>query len=298
MAISSPASLDRAQLERLYERAQASRWTLSRAAFAAAIEASVQKGLADRARDRAAVDAYLASLHVEDLALACACAEGHEPAWEHVMREHRAALGRAAEAIDGSGGGRELADSLFADLFGLAGAEGTRRSLLRYFHGRSSLATWLRAVLAQRHVDRIRASRRTAPLPDDDAALPDRRAGADPEAARQTQLMRGAMQAAVEALAPRDRLRLNCYYAQELTLAEIGRLLGEHEATVSRHLARTRRSLRDAVDRHLADRHQLDAPAIRQCWQVVMQDSGSLDLREWLHDPPVRKIDAPERSKT
>ena len=47
--------------------------------------------------------------------------------------------------------------------------EGQRQSLFRYFQGRSSLATWLRAVLAQRYVDRQRAQRRLAPLADDDA---------------------------------------------------------------------------------------------------------------------------------
>ena len=46
--------------------------------------------------------------------------------------------------------------------------EGQRQSLFRYFQGRSSLATWLRAVLAQRYVDRQRALRRLAPLADGD----------------------------------------------------------------------------------------------------------------------------------
>jgi DNA-directed RNA polymerase specialized sigma24 family protein len=41
---------------------------------------------------------------------------------------------------------------LYADLYS--------KSLFRYFQGRSSLATWLRAVLSQRYVDRIRANRR------------------------------------------------------------------------------------------------------------------------------------------
>ena len=80
------------------------------------------------------------------------------------MREHRPGLYRAADAIAPGGNGRELADSLYADLFGLQSQGGERRSLFRYFHGRSSLATWLRAVLAQRHVDGIRTGRRFEPL--------------------------------------------------------------------------------------------------------------------------------------
>ena len=45
--------------------------------------------------------------------------------------------------------------------------DGERQSLLRYFHGRSSLGTWLRALLAQRQVDRIRQTLRLDSLPAD-----------------------------------------------------------------------------------------------------------------------------------
>ena len=63
-------------------------------------------------------------------------------------------MGSAGEAR-----ARELADSLYAELYGLNGAGGARgRALLDYFHGRSKLATWLRTVLAQRHVDALRAA--------------------------------------------------------------------------------------------------------------------------------------------
>ncbi len=92
------------------------------------------------------------------------------------MREYRPVLYRSADAIDPGGGARELADSIYADLFGLQERDGERRSLFRYFHGRSSLATWLRAVLAQRLVDRVRSTRRLTPL--DSAAKRTSAAGA------------------------------------------------------------------------------------------------------------------------
>ena len=50
--------------------------------------------------------------------------------------------------------------------------------------------------------------------------------------------MRRSVTAAVAAPEPRDRLRLRCYYAQDPTLAQIGRMLSESEATASRHLSR------------------------------------------------------------
>src|SRR5713226_2107978 len=74
----------------------------------------------------------------------------------------------AAPSLSSGRRARDLADSLYAELFGLRSGGDTRQSLFRYFHGRSSLTTWLRAVLAQRHVDRIRAQRRVEPLPERD----------------------------------------------------------------------------------------------------------------------------------
>ena len=71
---------------------------------------------------------------------------------------------------------RDLADSLYGELFGLDVRDGERRSHFRYFHGRSSLSTWLRAVLSQRHVDRLRSVRRQDPLPEDEAPGAIRRA--------------------------------------------------------------------------------------------------------------------------
>src|SRR6185437_4123563 len=126
--------------------------------------------------------------------------------WEHFMREQRPILYRSAGAID-SAGGRELADSLYADLYGIADRGGTRRSLFRHFHGRSSLATWLRAVLAQRHVDRIRATRRLEPLPDDESpgAIASRQEPVDPERRRYLALVERALTQAVAGLAARDR---------------------------------------------------------------------------------------------
>ena len=197
-----------------------------------------------------------------------------------------------------SDGGRELADSLYGDLFGTSETPAERRSLFRYFHGRSSLSTWLRAVLAQRHVDRIRATRRLDPLPDEDsaAALPHPSTHPDPERGRWLEAMRRAMTAAIAALEPRDRLRLACYYGQDLTLAQIGRSLGEHEATVSRHLTRCRREVRDGVERYLRERVGLNAETVAVCLASVLQDAGSLDVAELMGATADRKKPDSDRS--
>jgi hypothetical protein len=75
----------------------------------------------------------------------------------------------------------------------------------------------------------------------------------------------------LDALAPRDRLRLAYYYAEGLTLVEIGRLMGEHEATVSRKLERTRRELRQQIDSALRGR-KLSEAQLRLCYDYAREE--------------------------
>ncbi|HVG55533.1 MAG TPA: sigma-70 family RNA polymerase sigma factor [Vicinamibacterales bacterium] len=272
--------LDDRVVRQLYRQSNAERWGLTVDRFRFALEESVAR--AQQAHGD--VERYLTALHLEDLALAAACADGVETAWDHFVREHRPVLYRAADAIDRTGAAREAADSLYAELFGLTEREGERRSLFRYFHGRSSLATWLRAVLSQRYVDSIRRTRRLEPLPDEDAAdaLPSRtQQTPEPDRHRFVSVIAAAIAAAVGRLDARDRLRLACYYAQDLTLAQIGRLLREHEATASRHLAKSRRAIREDVERQLRGQGLSEAE-VEECFASVAADPGPLNVSNLL----------------
>ena len=154
----------------LYERAGAARWKLSRERFATALGRSCAHRFGQPSSAApSAVRAYLDSLHVRDLALACACRDGIDTAWDEFVRDIQPRVRAAAIAIAGPSGA-DLADTLLGDLYGTTSREGARRSLLEYFHGRSQLTTWLRTVLAQRHVDEVRRQRREVPLEDPVAA--------------------------------------------------------------------------------------------------------------------------------
>lgn len=251
-----------AKIEWLYAQSKAGRWGLSRERFAASLERSAEKRLSSGNLSPEMLDEYFGALHLEDLALATACMEDCEPAWDHFVSTFRPYLRAAAAAVlrcsSASPEACDLADSLFAELYGLADGARRERSLFRYFHGRSSLKTWLRAVLAQRHIDAIRAGRRFESLDDDDA-----KQGAtkipkavsvqpsDPHRERYVSIFVRALQTALAALDPRDGQRLRLYYAQQQTLAEIGRQLSEHESSVSRNLDRIRLALRRAVEETL-----------------------------------------------
>jgi RNA polymerase sigma-70 factor (ECF subfamily) len=217
-----------------------------------------------------------------DLELARLCADGDERAWERFVREYRPLLYRAADALDHTQGARDIADSLYADLYGIKTSDGERKSLFRYYQGRSSLATWLRAVLAQRYVDRVRVLRKMdSPLAEDAAV---HTGEPDPERARYVVLVQRALRRAVAGLTARDRLRLGCYYVQELTLAETGRLMNESEATSSRRLARSRATLRQDVEQKLREEDGLNDTQIAECFASVADDPGPLDLKQVIYE--------------
>jgi RNA polymerase sigma-70 factor (ECF subfamily) len=296
-ALQFPASLA-AAVERCWRKAAVpADWNLTREQFQAALERSAARRFAGAASDPKKIDAYLESLHAADLALAVACSLGNPAAWDFFMAQFRPELYRAARAIVGHAAARDadardLADSLYADLYGLPAdreassreSDGRRKSLFEYFHGRSKLATWLHAVLAQRHVDEIRRARKTESLEDDAGELRDDVHNALHEksaAARVTNpaldhgraanlaILQAALAAAIGLLDPRDRLRLAYYYADDRTLAEIGRLLGEHEATVSRKLDRTRRDVRAHVETSLRDGKKWSGAQVCACLECA-----------------------------
>jgi len=102
----------------------------------------------------------------------------------------------------------------------------------------------------------MRVARRVEPLPEEMASITPFELP-DSECPKYVEFLRTALEHALDQLAPRDRLRLGLYYAQQLTLAEAGRVLKEHEATVSRNLARTRHAVRDEVEKKLHGRRIL-----------------------------------------
>lgn len=305
-------------IEALYAESSCARWGLSRERFAASLHRSAEKRFRDGRPDISEVETYLKLLHLEDLALACACGEGIESAWEFFVEHFRQDLRGASRAILRASGvgndarAEELADSLYAELYGVRSAgAGRGKSLFEYFHGRSKLSTWLRAVLAQRHVDLLRADRGNISLdapPDgreDGPALePVQRtnpAPADPDRAKILARLDRALHQALAALAPRDRMLLACYYVDELTLAEIGRTVGEHESTVSRQLERTRRALREsvtealrrgtpAIDGHARDPGLADAQ-VELAFEYAVED-WAFDLSRALSNPE-NAIDTP-----
>jgi RNA polymerase sigma-70 factor, ECF subfamily len=187
---------------------------------------------------------FSASSHLEDLLLARACALGREPAWDRFLVLYRAKLyGFAAAIAKEDSKARELADSVYADLFGTRESQdGQRISKLQSYSGRGSLEGWLRTVLAQEYVNHFRRERKFVSFDEtiDSGAQ-------DPLQAPEQPLLAKVTDAALASLSNEDRLLLSAYYLDGRTLAEIGRMLSLHESSISRRLEKILSTLRKRI---------------------------------------------------
>ena len=252
-------SLDRALAAELWRGCDAARWGLTRDEFEQIlVDAGTAQnfGLAEASNATPATPkqqaVFFRSLCVADFALARACARGNERAWEHLVAAYRQPLTRAAIAITGSETlGCDLADQLYAELYGLNVREGQRRCPLLSYRGRGSLMGWLRTTLAQRHVDHYRRTRREEPIEELDSPAPE---PLPQTPARELSLLERAIEQAVSSCNAEERYLLAAYYLDGQTLLEIARVLGVHEATVSRRLHRTADQIRKQILKKLQRR--------------------------------------------
>ena len=221
---------------------------------------------------------FYRALQLADLALAQACALGREAAWQQFVARFRSPLRQAAVGITGSSSlGEELADSLYAELYGLAERDGQRRSPLASYSGRGSLMGWLRTTLAQRHIDHHRRTHRESPLPEyetaQESAFSAATAEATPNAAELLHLTH-ALRRVLTGLDPEERFLLSSYYLDQRTLLEISRLLRVHEATVSRKLKR----LSADVQKQLLKQLQANGLSKRAAEEAMGTDPRDLSL--------------------
>ncbi len=264
-------------MEELFREGAAAIPGLERDRFFAALRRSLEKS----ATADSAAAAFLRGLRVRDLALATACAAGSAAAWQTFTTEMRAPLRAAGRAMAGDRG-EELADELFGELYT------AREKKLATFGGRSSLAGWLRAVLYQTYIDKLRTEKRMTSL---DAEREDSASGSpaqdlpapaapDPvEQSEYSRIARGALERALAALPPRQKLLLDFYYSQGLTLREAAALVKVHEATASRELDRARATLKKHLTEILSGEYRLGEQEMRQCLYTAAQ-SGMVWTQE------------------
>ncbi len=267
-------------LTELYRKAGAEKFGLTQQDFVIILQEVAAKYLrADAAPSE--ILGFLASLRVEELVLARACAQGHETAWELFLNRYREKLYRAAYSIaQEDSAARDLADSLYADLYGTRTTDGGRISKLNSYTGRGSLEGWLRAVLAQEYVNRYRRQHRLVSLDEQtEAGVQFQTEEPDPAQALDARVEKATDQA-LASLAAEDKFILASYYLDGRTLAEIARLLGVHESTISRKLEKITSSARKSILAGLIKRGMSPKDA-KQAMEVEVSEI-SLDVRRRL----------------
>lgn len=225
-------------------------------------------------------EAFWRALHLEDLGLAQGCALGRDAAWQRFISQFRMPLIRTSQGLTRSAAlGEELADALYAELFGIAERDGERRSPLERYSGRGSLLSWLRAMMVQQRVNQYRKTHRETPLDEIEPAAPPPQ---DPEPDA-SQNLRMALPDALAGLAAEERFLLSAYYLDGHTLLEVSRVLGVHEATVSRKLKRATKHVRTKLLRALAAR----GLSRRAAEEALGSDPRDVDvnLRKLLQNP-------------
>jgi RNA polymerase sigma-70 factor, ECF subfamily len=191
---------------------------------------------------------FFLSLRVEELALARACAAGSNSAWEIFLTRYREKLYLSALRIAREdSAARELADTLYADLYGTNTRDGLRVSKLASYTGRGSLEGWLRTVLAQEYINRYRRAKRLVSLEEESEEGIQFRAPEPEPAPPADNRLAQATDEVLAMLSAEDRMVLSAYYLDERTLAEIARMLRVHESTISRKLDKLAKSLRKQI---------------------------------------------------
>src|ERR1700683_4703769 len=243
-----PAGLESVMLD-LYQKSHGEDFGLSRGQFADILKEVAAKylplGTLLGGTHERELEEFLRNLRVEDLALARACAIGSEPAWDVFLLRYRGKLyDIAAYITKESSAARDLADSLYADLYGTGSHDGQRVSKLESFTGRGSLEGWLRTVLAQEFVNRYRRAKRLVSL-DEEVEDGAQFAAPEPElVSTADSRLESSTDAALAGLSSEDRFVLAAYYLDGRTLAEVARMVGVHESTISRKLEKLAKSLR------------------------------------------------------
>jgi len=247
----------------LFQRSGGSAYGLSLSQFASILENVVRRTDGMSGSSKQQIVAFLSTLKLDELALAQGCAAGNQHAWDVFLTKYRESIYQSARSIArNETTGRDLADSLHAELYGLGPAD-DRRSKLALYSGRGSLAGWLRMVLAQSYINQIRTGKRLVSIEEEEEEHGRQFPAAATEiAAPADSRIKDAIDEVLTALSPEERFLLSSYFLDGRRLAEIGRTLGVHESTISRKMEKllsdVRKRIRKALERRGMSRRQAE----------------------------------------
>lgn len=171
----------------------------------------------------------------DDAALLAGAADGNEAAFRLLVERHLSGLLVLAR--------RMLRDDAEAE-------DVTQEALLKLWRSREALEVgayglrpWLRRVVSNLCIDKMRSSRRFTVTDD----VPERAEPADQLTQVEAQDASARVEAAIKGLPDRQRTALTLFHYEGLSQVEVGRIMGASDEAVESLLARARRSLKVAL---------------------------------------------------
>lgn len=171
----------------------------------------------------------------DDAALLAGAADGNEAAFRSLVERHLSGLLVLAR--------RMLRDDAEAE-------DVTQEALLKLWRSREALEVgayglrpWLRRVVSNLCIDKMRSSRRFTVTDD----VPERAEPADQLTQVEAQDASARVAAAIKGLPDRQRTALTLFHYEGLSQVEVGRIMGASDEAVESLLARARRSLKVAL---------------------------------------------------
>ncbi|HVH89512.1 MAG TPA: sigma-70 family RNA polymerase sigma factor [Terriglobales bacterium] len=276
--------IDLRQAAELYDRSGASAYSISQEQFLDILRRVVSRTEEVTGATPEEIAAFLSSLRIDELALAHGCVGGDQHAWDVFLTRYRESIYQSARSITRSESiGRELADSLYAELYGLGPPE-ERRSKLALYSGRGSLAGWLRMVLAQSYVNQIRTGKRLVSIEEEEEEHGMQFAAAETVAPAQIDArVKESVDMILASVSVEERFLLSSYFLDGCRLAEIGHMLGVHESTISRKLEKLLKELRKRTRKEL-ERRGMSRRQAQEAMEADVRDLG-LDVRSRLQPP-------------
>lgn len=227
------------------------------------------------------IEEFIAGLHTSDLMLSVACAKGYESAWrrfcdlyrKYLVSLTRRRLGRRSDPKD-------LGETLWVDLF-LPDNSGNSR--IASYDGRSSLATWLRAVVNNRVINELQRKSSLSTTvgvtrePADPPAL--RSLEARLSRQRYEEIIRRSFSYASSRLTSHDRGLLLLRFDEGYQLGDISRIYSVHQSTITRQLDRIVSRLRTDAISVMTCEYRMGAAAVEECMNAACDAfSNSLSI--------------------
>ena len=171
----------------------------------------------------------------EDAALLAGAAEGDESAFRSLVDRHLPGVLALARRI--------LRDDAEAE-------DVAQEAVLKLWRSREALEVgpyglkpWLRRVVSNLCIDKVRSGRRLTTT----EALPEQAEPATQLARIEAQEISERVDAAIKALPDRQRVALTLFHYERLSQIEVGRIMGVSDEAVESLLARARRGLKAAL---------------------------------------------------